>query len=463
MSKRKYSENYIEYGFIAIEHRGDILPQCVICMKTLSNAALKPSLLKRHLETNHTDKMNRDKSYFERLGENVKRQRMDHTGQFYQKNAGIVKASYEVSLLVAQHKKAHVIAESLILPAAKILVRNLIGEESAAKLDSVSLSNNTVKRRIEEMSVDITDQVIAGVRNSKFGFALQLDESTDVTNCCQLLAYVRFIQNDTVKTELMLNHELSTTSKGKDIFNSLDNFFKENELDWGNLVGCTTDGAPSMLGRKSGFQALVKAVSPRVKDHDFQNDLQDEDFIAKLAYLSDIFETFNHLNLSFQGKNCTVADFVSKLGAFIRKLNLWRKMWKTSAMHYFPDTSCCPYVTDPFSVDPADLLVGTGEQEELIDIQEDLEAKKQCKEYSAINFWLSMASSYPTLASHAIPQLLIFPSTWECEQGFSILMNIKSKNRNRLSAPGHDFRCAISNVMPRIDQLAQDKQKQKSH
>ena len=201
MSKRKYSADYIKYGFIAIQHGGDTLPQCVICMKTLLNAALKPSLLKRHLESNHADKMDRDKSYFERLGENVKRQRMDHTGQFYQNKDGIIKASYEVSLLVAQNKKAHVIAESLILPAAKILVRNLIGEESVAKLDSVSLSNNTVKRRIEEMSVDITDQVVAGVRDSKFGFALQLDESTDVTNCCQLLVYVRFTQNDAVKTE----------------------------------------------------------------------------------------------------------------------------------------------------------------------------------------------------------------------------------------------------------------------
>ena len=37
-------------------------------------------------------------------------------------------------------------------------------------------------------------------------------------------------------------------------------------------------------------------------------------------------------------------------------------------------------------------------------------------------------------------------------------MNIKSKNRNRLSAPGHDFRCAISKVMPRIDHLVKDKQ-----
>ena len=40
--------------------------------------------------------------------------------------------------------KAHTIAESLVLPAAKTLVRNLIGDEAAAKLDSVSLFNNVV-------------------------------------------------------------------------------------------------------------------------------------------------------------------------------------------------------------------------------------------------------------------------------------------------------------------------------
>ena len=153
---------------------------------------MKPSLLRWHLEFNHTNKINRDKSYFKRLGENVKRQRMDHTGQFYQNNAGIVKASYELSFLLAQNKQAHNVAKSLILPGAKTF-RNLIGEESLAKLDNVSLFNNTAKQRIEEMSVVIADQVIAGVRDSKFGFALQLDESTDATNCCQLLVYVRFL------------------------------------------------------------------------------------------------------------------------------------------------------------------------------------------------------------------------------------------------------------------------------
>ena len=197
------------------------------------------------------------------LGENSKRQPLDQKGQFHQKKIGVVKASYKVSLLVAQNMKVHTIAESLVSPAAKTLVRNLIGDEAAAKLNNVSLSNDTVKPRIQEMSGDIADQVMAGVKDSKFGFAIQLDESTDIAKCSQLLVYVRFIQNNTVKTELMLNQELAATTKGKDEFNILADFFKENELDLSMLVGCTTDGAPTMLGRKSGFQTYVKDCSKR--------------------------------------------------------------------------------------------------------------------------------------------------------------------------------------------------------
>ena len=99
MSKLKYSPDYIKYGLIAIEHGVESLLQCVVCMKTLANAALKPSLLKRHLETNYANKKERDGSYFQRLDENVKGQRLDKTGTIYQRKRGIVKASYEVSPL----------------------------------------------------------------------------------------------------------------------------------------------------------------------------------------------------------------------------------------------------------------------------------------------------------------------------------------------------------------------------
>ena len=73
-----------------------------------------------------------------------------------------------------------------------------------------------------------------------------------------------------------------------------------------------------------------------------------------------------------------------------------------------------------------------------------------------------MSSTYPTLAQKAIPQLLVFPSTWECEQGFSAMMSTKSKSRNRLTSTSDDFRCAVSTVALRINQLVQ-KQMQSSH
>ena len=94
--------------------------------------------------------------------------------------------------------KAHIIAENFVLPAAKILVLNLIGEKHAEKLNPVSFSNDTVRRRIHDMSDDISDPATTAVRASKYGFAMQLDESTDVTNCGQLLVYVRFTENDKV-------------------------------------------------------------------------------------------------------------------------------------------------------------------------------------------------------------------------------------------------------------------------
>ena len=94
------------------------------------------------------------------------------------------------------------------------------------KLQSVFLSNNTVKNRIEEMSVDIAEQVISGVKDSTFRCSFQLDESTGVTNNAQLLVYVRYAQDNSVKIELFLMiKEISGTTKEKDIFEVFDNFF----------------------------------------------------------------------------------------------------------------------------------------------------------------------------------------------------------------------------------------------
>ena len=172
-------------------------------------------------------------------------------------------ACYEIACFVVENKKPHTIAEELITPEAKILVKHVIGDEAVSKLNSFSMSNNTTQRRITEIPSDINKQVITKEQGSKYGFAIQLDESTDVSNCAQLLVYVCYATKDAIRSELLL-YETRTKTKGEDVFKLVDNFFKENGLQWTKLVGCTTDGAPAMFGRKSEFQARMKAVSSSV-------------------------------------------------------------------------------------------------------------------------------------------------------------------------------------------------------
>ena len=44
----------------------------------------------------------------------------------------------------------------------------------------------------------------------------------------------------------------------------VNHFFNENEIPWKNLCAVCTDGAPAMLGSKSGFRVLVQRKIPNV-------------------------------------------------------------------------------------------------------------------------------------------------------------------------------------------------------
>ena len=101
MSKRKFNPKYIQYGLVAVHHRREDSPPSVVCMKTLSNGAIKPSFLKRHLYLNHPENKDKDESYFKQLSENANKQSLNKTGRNYLKTAGNVKVTYEVSFLVA--------------------------------------------------------------------------------------------------------------------------------------------------------------------------------------------------------------------------------------------------------------------------------------------------------------------------------------------------------------------------
>ena len=85
-----------------------------------------------------------------------------------------------VAWQIARGKKAHCIGESIIKPAALDMVRcrPMCGEEAVRKLAQISLSNNTIQRRIVDISTSISQQLLGSIKLGG-SFSLQLDESTD--------------------------------------------------------------------------------------------------------------------------------------------------------------------------------------------------------------------------------------------------------------------------------------------
>ena len=51
--KRKYSNDFLKWGFTDIVIAGVERPQCVLCLEVLAHESMKPTKLQRHLETKH--------------------------------------------------------------------------------------------------------------------------------------------------------------------------------------------------------------------------------------------------------------------------------------------------------------------------------------------------------------------------------------------------------------------------
>jgi hypothetical protein len=164
---RKYMDSYLDMGFTFTDNKGIQQPLCVICGEVLSNQAMVPSKMMRHLETKHSNLQGKNRTYFEQLLSDHKKQ-----SQMFSKvrlaNDKAQEASFHVAKLVAKTMKPHTIVESLIMPACKLMVKTMLGDEAEGVISRMSSSNNTVQCRIEMMSGDIDDQLCKILRNRDF-------------------------------------------------------------------------------------------------------------------------------------------------------------------------------------------------------------------------------------------------------------------------------------------------------
>ena len=110
----------MSYGFSWTRDVNSPQPECVLCRQKLANANMVPSKMKRHLETKHPFHVERNLAYFKRERD-LNQKQQDHLLDCVKVSEKAVEASYMLAELIANQKKPHTIAETLILPACKVI------------------------------------------------------------------------------------------------------------------------------------------------------------------------------------------------------------------------------------------------------------------------------------------------------------------------------------------------------
>ncbi|OMJ12819.1 Protein ZBED8 [Smittium culicis] len=302
------------------------------------------------------------------------------------------------------------------------------GSEAAEKVKKVPLSNITISRRIEDISSNLKDQAREHFETLKdesmLLWSLQVDESTDICENAQLLAFIRFIKGGKFENEFFFCDELESTTKGKDFFDLVNKKILFFHLKWKKCVSVCTNGCPSMRGNLKGFITLVLQENP--------------DVVTTRCMI-------HHEALAAKSLT-TLTGFQSEI------------------QHYFPSLSIDEYswVINTFgSNEKANLT--TEDEEQLIDLRNDKINQLVFPEKSLDEFWLTLKQSYPALGFKAVKIILPFSSSWFCEFVFSVFSEVKSKKRERLLLIDKEIRNCLSTMELRFNLVCSRKQAQPSH
>nr|CAD7409840.1 unnamed protein product [Timema cristinae] len=113
------------------------------------------------------------------------------------------------------------------------------------------------------------------------------------------------------------------------------------------------------------------------------------------------------------------------------------------------------WILDPFSFEAVDKL-DNSLQTEFLDLKYDCEAKIIFKQSGYELGWVKIMDTYPQLWGKTEPLLISFPSTYLVEKGFSSVVQLLTKQRNKLDiCLKGDLRLNLTNIKPDIQALTE--------
>ena len=218
------------------------------------------------------------------------------------------------------------------------------------------------------------------------------------------------------------------------------------------------------------------------------------------SYLADFYEKINTATDKLQGKKITLVQSKTIIRGLINKLELYQQSLSRRKFDHFSrlskmsdsvtdehllvyvehlkaviedmkvrfkdllDVEVFPWLVEPFATNINDC--DSTMQEMLIDLQSDEEARAIFRAHGWAAFWIKWKNRFPQLWEKVELFILAFPTTYIAEQGFSEVLYMRNKYRNRLdmnATGGDSIRLKLTSLMPAFSNLAKQHQPQGSH
>ena len=217
------------------------------------------------METRHSDNKNKNKSFLERKLEILSKTRSIFVKKYRTENENLTEASYRAPYHISLHGETHIIGEFLVRPTLKDVVSSIFDEKSAEAVESISLSDNTMSCRIDDIAENIENELIS-LLYACDAYVLQMNESTDVDGLAILFVFDRYNLKNV--NNLLFCKSLILHTTGKYIFHCIDNYVAKHGIDWIKCISVCTDGAKVMTGKLSGVVTRIKnATKSCISNH----------------------------------------------------------------------------------------------------------------------------------------------------------------------------------------------------
>ena len=232
----------------------------------MSLGHFKVSNLQRHLSSLHGN-INREFSKGTEFCKNkliTLKSEAEKQKQFFQKfmkhSEPVTLASYQMAWNIARAKKPYNDRE-FVKKCLSDVIEILSPENNKLKriISDVQLSGHTVERRISDINMAIESQLHSDFQACEY-FSIALDESCDIQDKPQLAIFARFISNDCLIKEKLLNiNPIKDRTRGINVKEPMMAAIAKANLPIEKLSAVITDGAPAMIGSVNGLVGLCKA------------------------------------------------------------------------------------------------------------------------------------------------------------------------------------------------------------